>query len=191
LRLIAKDPARLELSTTVIRIDPADWTLVGSGATTAWEADLDLSTSTVRNAVTGQNGSTTLLFDLELRNTANTYREKVLNQQTLVLRKAVATGTDDIDGTGATAYPSADDLIQHLSEYDTLTGGTATALDSIVTVGGLTPAGKVVSLITSAPLLYFYRLRAGTDAESSPAIIRPDDYAASTNEFVWEQIPPA
>lgn len=33
-----------------------------------------------------------------------------------------------------------------------------------------------------------YRLRTGTDAESSPWIIRPDDYAGTTNEKVWEFI---
>src|SRR4051812_17862103 len=33
-----------------------------------------------------------------------------------------------------------------------------------------------------------YRLRAGTDAEASPTIIRPDDYAGGTNEKVWELI---
>jgi hypothetical protein len=32
----------------------------------------------------------------------------------------------------------------------------------------------------------FYTLRAGTDADDSPNVIRPDDYAATTNERVWE-----
>jgi len=34
-----------------------------------------------------------------------------------------------------------------------------------------------------------YRLTPGTDAEASPDIIRPDDYAASTNEKVWLRLP--
>jgi hypothetical protein len=33
-----------------------------------------------------------------------------------------------------------------------------------------------------------YRLRAGTDAEASPWIIRPDDYNAVTNAKVWELV---
>jgi|GEM_PF-4593009 len=35
--------------------------------------------------------------------------------------------------------------------------------------------------------LLSYKLDAGTDAESSPTILRPDDYAATTNEKVWRQ----
>jgi hypothetical protein len=31
-----------------------------------------------------------------------------------------------------------------------------------------------------------YRLEAGTDAEDAPSVIRPDDYAESTNEKVWK-----
>jgi hypothetical protein len=31
-----------------------------------------------------------------------------------------------------------------------------------------------------------FKLRAGTDAEVSPSIIRPDDYNASTNAKVWQ-----
>ncbi len=34
--------------------------------------------------------------------------------------------------------------------------------------------------------LRFYQLRPGTDAESSPDILRPNDYAGGTNEVVWE-----
>lgn len=70
-------------------------------------------------------------------------------------------------------------------------GATATAtllaltLDAILTAPlSLTPVVTVSFAISK--LVYFYTLRAGTDAEDSPFIIRPDDYAASTNEKVWE-----
>ena len=32
----------------------------------------------------------------------------------------------------------------------------------------------------------FYQLTSGTDAESAPDVIRPDDYSASTNQKVWK-----
>lgn len=35
-------------------------------------------------------------------------------------------------------------------------------------------------------ILRVYELVAGTDAESSPTVIRPTDYAATTNEKVWK-----
>jgi hypothetical protein len=67
-----------------------------------------------------------------------------------------------------------------------LTGG-ATKLDGVVTAAGALKANTVFQLIISSELVT-YRLRAGTDAESSPSIIRPDDYNASTNAFVWEKV---
>jgi len=47
------------------------------------------------------------------------------------------------------------------------------------------PAGLVVFFVL-ANAVQFYVLVAGTDAESSPDVIRPDDYAAGTNEKVWK-----
>jgi hypothetical protein len=66
-----------------------------------------------------------------------------------------------------------------------LTGGTATDLDSIATTG-LTVATTVAAVFTTGQGISFYVLTSGTDAESSPNVIRPDDYAASTNEKVWK-----
>ena len=65
------------------------------------------------------------------------------------------------------------------------TGGTSTDLDGITT-SGVTVGLVVMTLVSSE--LGFYALAAGTDAESSPDVIRPDDYAASTNEKVWRRI---
>jgi len=38
-----------------------------------------------------------------------------------------------------------------------------------------------------ADALYAYQLVTGTDAEALPDVVRPDDYAASTNEKVWKR----
>lgn len=64
------------------------------------------------------------------------------------------------------------------------TGGGATNLDGVATVNRSVP-----SLLAFDHASYggkVFKLRAGTDAEASPAIIRPDDYNASTNAKVWE-----
>ncbi len=65
--------------------------------------------------------------------------------------------------------------------FTTTIGGTATALDSLETVD--LPDNTVVTVFMNGGLS-FYRITAGTTAESSPSIIRPDDYSA-TNERVW------
>jgi len=66
-----------------------------------------------------------------------------------------------------------------------LTGGGATKLD------GITTAGKASLLATLylASELQDWLLFTGTDAEDSAAgIVRPDDYAATTNEQVWKRV---
>jgi len=60
---------------------------------------------------------------------------------------------------------------------------TAQCLDAIPTVD--LPTGLVVFFVL-ADAVQFYVLAAGTDAESSPDVIRPDDYAIGTNEKVWK-----
>jgi len=41
-----------------------------------------------------------------------------------------------------------------------------------------------------ADALYAYQLVTGTDAEALPDVVRPDDYAASTNEKIWKRAIP-
>jgi hypothetical protein len=63
-----------------------------------------------------------------------------------------------------------------------LTGGGAGNLDGIVTADITT---ALVALRLS-DAIKFYRLESGTDAESSPDIIRPDDYNGASNAKVWK-----
>ncbi len=69
-----------------------------------------------------------------------------------------------------------------------LTGGTAGALDSIVTAGGAVTTGRWVAVIVSG-VFQVWQLQAGTTAEDSAnGIVHPDDYNASTNARIWIQI---
>ena len=64
------------------------------------------------------------------------------------------------------------------------TGGGTTNLDGLATINRSVP-----SLLAFDHASYggkVFKLRAGTDAEASPAIIRPDDYNAYTNAKVWQ-----
>lgn len=89
-----------------------------------------------------------------------------------------------------TEYALTQDTIVWLPSASSLTGGTSADLDSIPTVS-LT-AGHTIGLYDTDPatdVVRFYRLTAGTDAESAPDVIRPDDYATTTNEKVWKLLP--
>lgn len=73
-------------------------------------------------------------------------------------------------------------------DITSLTGGTATDLDGVATVdlstGWLYMTG--VAIGASAPARAWY-LTSGTLAEDvANGVIRPDDYAASTNEKIWK-----
>lgn len=72
-------------------------------------------------------------------------------------------------------------------------GGAATAQVLGTTLDGITTTGISISfpmfaLAVIGGQVNVYQLRSGTDAEASPFIIRPDDYATTTNEKVWELI---
>lgn len=65
------------------------------------------------------------------------------------------------------------------------TGGGATNLDGVSTTS---LADGTIAEFTVGSTRYLFRLRAGTDNEVSPYIVRPDDYNASTNAKVWERL---
>jgi hypothetical protein len=102
---------------------------------------------------------------------------------------------DVIGGAEGTPTDAADpdeyllkvDGIRWLKDSAALTGG-GTALDGVPTVD-LDP-DLVVGLYDESPVddvIRFYRLEAGTEAESAPDIIRPDDYDGSTNAKFWRR----
>jgi hypothetical protein len=65
-------------------------------------------------------------------------------------------------------------------------GSTPTSLDSLPVDS--TMAGQDTVIIGGSGI-YFYGLDAGTAAENSPLVVRPDNYAGGTNEFVWNLKP--
>ena len=64
------------------------------------------------------------------------------------------------------------------------TGGTASDLDGLSTLS--LDVDTVVVFDHATDGLRWYRLSAGTDAESSPDVIRPDDYNNPNNAKVWK-----
>lgn len=78
-------------------------------------------------------------------------------------------------------------MMEYNSAITGLTGGGSTNLDGLDTDDDQRPVGSLAMIVVSNELKV-YQLQAGTDAESSPTIIRPDDYAASTNEKIWRRV---
>lgn len=76
-------------------------------------------------------------------------------------------------------------------DITSLTGGLVTSLDYVPTLASTTyPVGTIV-ILSYGLVSQIWKLVAGTDAEdvsATPAVVRPDDFNASTNALVWKQI---
>ena len=91
-------------------------------------------------------------------------------------------------GSGAVAggVPTVN-VLRTEPSVTTLTGGTSSALNGIVTNNSDSyPTNVCVFLPALAPAPSLYQLKAGTDAENLPFVVRPTDYGAS-NQKVWVQ----
>ena len=93
---------------------------------------------------------------------------------------------DSVNGlTGAVVLDAGDVGAPRVMDTITgLTGGAASDLDNLATAAGLYDDALVVLFISGVKQEWL--LEDGTDAESEAGgIVRPDDYAASTNEKIW------
>lgn len=93
------------------------------------------------------------------------------------------------DGAGGGVVESSRSF-RYYPSITGLTGGGVTKLDGITT---LTLPVRSLALIVredgGSLIREEWMLLAGTDAEDAPGgIVRPDDYATTTNEKVWKQI---
>ncbi len=105
---------------------------------------------------------------------------------TVINNKYRGTESAPVPGSDAADYLALHGMLFLPAVVD-YTGGGSTKLDGWQTTAGL-----------SRPRNYFwdhptegrqnYKLRDGTDAESSPGIIRPDDFNISTNPCVYEKL---
>lgn len=82
-----------------------------------------------------------------------------------------------------TTKANRDDVVRTTPLVDSLTG--ASGLDKVITRDE--KFGRVQKVVVGQ-LTYEYVLLAGTDAENDPFVIRPDDYAAVSNEKVWKML---
>jgi hypothetical protein len=99
-------------------------------------------------------------------------------------QKAALAGSSGTPGSGNKFLTQADrSRVWFLEGVTGLTGGGGTKLDGVSTTG--VNVDLVVVLIDGSTRR-FYQLVAGTDAESSPNVIRPDDYNGVSNAKVWK-----
>lgn len=99
------------------------------------------------------------------------FNEVLEKKVTALLRDVTALTLEDVQ---------VEFILANSSVYDfadiTALKGTATTTKAI---------GAKMKVFATTTTMSYYELREGTDAESLPDIVRPDDYAGSTNERIW------
>lgn len=117
--------------------------------------------------------------------------ESVTTEGELMVLRSDGTGWAVLLRVGRPGGGTSSTGVINAADVTGLTGGS-TNLDGLATVDGTYPVNSVVLLsyaVEGALASQLWKLVAGTDAEDADAgIVRPDDYASSTNEKVWKRI---
>lgn len=101
-------------------------------------------------------------------------------------RKFIVTIENDLYRSGETlpAVSPSQAPVVFMPGVVGLTGGGVTKLDGLVTLGLAVPR---LLFLNIANVTSGWTLMSGTDAENGTTIIRPDDYAGTTNEKVFKK----
>lgn len=152
-------------------------------APTGVTGTIDLNTFNLANAFWATD-------DDEIEFTLSIERERASGEIRTGLLGPVTLKRDIIDVTSLVPVNIPGNLTANtgvnFSTVTGYTGGGSTNLDGIATVA-LSPI-LLYAFVHSSDGLRHYTLTAGTTAESSPDVIRPDDYAGGTNEKVWVSV---
>jgi hypothetical protein len=157
----------------------------GATITDGWRMTLDANNANFLRAVAAEQGDLSANYSIEIVSPTSTV--DVVAKGPVILSPA----TFNVAALNGISYPdivTVNDVVNERLDITGLDGSTSTDLDSIATIGldinytallgvtiGLSVPGKT------------WALKAGTDA-NNPAggIVRPDDYATTTNEKVWK-----
>lgn len=142
---------------------------------------IEFNKAGVRSLLANSPSATTTL-EIEIQRTAG-QPETVAQSDCTLWRDLIRNNPGASDSLQQ--YPYLSDVVRWIPSVTALVGGTATDLDSISTVDMDT--GTAVKVRISGASRE-YELTASTAATAAPGIIRPTDYASTTNEKVWFQI---
>lgn len=127
--------------------------------------------------------SATIIFEVEIGQSSGEKNTVAQMEGTLLADLILNTPGQ---ATGNEDYLTSTSGVVFFGAITGYIGGASTDLDSISTTERTVP--QLADFIHTTDSRRGYLLRAGTDAESSPDVIRPDDFNASTNAKVWESV---
>ena len=172
----------------------ATWT--HDSAAKTYTAELDLNTTQINTLLArDDSNSSNDIAAIEKAQLELTFTESSggkprssVNDVTVTIKHDILLGGEGTPSNAGdpTAYLLKSDAIEFIPEVTSQIGGTSADLDNIITT--TRTIGEIVAFVDAdtSNQLRFYQLTSGTEAESAPNVIRPDDFAASTNEKVWK-----
>jgi len=155
-----------------------------STITNGWAGELDLNTVELLDLFGSEE---TVEAFAQITITDGSARPRTYAQQRVrLINKVLPAGPGSPTPVDSylTDTETLNEFVQNRSAITGLTGGGALNLDGIPTLS--VSAGWLVAFVISGTLS-FYQLVNGTDAESVPSVIRPDDYQIGVNEKIWRQ----
>jgi hypothetical protein len=158
-----------------------------STITNGWQARLDLNTRELFDFIDGEAKK---LSTLEFQTVDGSGNVRTVAQIECLIRNE-GINQESVIPVPLPSYLTAAQarlaFVQNQYAVTGLTGG-GTNLDGVATGTTANPTvatNSFVAIVVSS-VAYLYQLVSGTDAESSPDVIRPDDYDGSTNARVWK-----
>lgn len=128
------------------------------------------------------------LLELTFKSSASASPRSSIEDVTVTIKHDILYGDEGtpVNAGDPDQYSLVANTIQYLPATTSQTGGTSADLDNLATTSRT--VGETVSFLDadSSDAIRIYSLAAGTDAESAPDVIRPDDFDASTNAKVWK-----
>jgi hypothetical protein len=147
------------------------------------QADIAVDTAGADAILAGEEQAT-ITFEVEIREESGKPRTVARITDALLLADLITNTPGQT--TGGETWVTQDSAVNWLPSVDAYTGSAANMLDAVSTTQKSVPTLWCFNHSTDG--LRHYRLKAGTEAENSPVIIRPDDYDGSTNAKVWESV---
>ena len=183
LPVVEGDGSNREEQLIQLKSDPLIFTNTGVAITNGWSVTLDANNSNFLRAVAIEAISAN--YSIEL--VSPTADVDVVARGPVLLEPS-AFSVQALSGISYPDFITADDVVNERLDITILVGGTLTDLDFIPTLN-LSADYTVLTGVTVGATVpgKIWALKAGTDA-SDPAggIVRPIDYAATTNEKIWK-----
>lgn len=189
-QVTAGDASTQEVQLIQFLRQPAIYLEFSTQITNGWSGTLSADNLRVLQLLGGKSEVTTD-FEVELQQASNT--PVVIAQSEIRISGETINPASFVSGSLPSDNVVRDDDAIFLTvrlDIIGLTGGNVTDLDSIETADLATGRLYVINAPIGATVPdKFWVLSAGTDAEDpSNGIVRPDDYASSTNEKVWKAL---